>query len=220
MKCRLKYCDIEARSRGLCIKHYRYFSQHNCIHMFAPTRLPKRKGCKAFGCSKEHSAKGYCVNHYRKFVEAKYKDERPKKKCLRCRKIKRVIARGLCDTCYRYIYNKSWVSKPMLRNIELFVELSNIHFGVTAELWQREFSELKRESSDRTFERVKKLLRELEIPIEVKDGKRYIVELNFNDLAKVVRNRFKHDIPFDRIPKEQWVPARNGRNKGKKLRSE
>ena len=218
MKCRLQYCDDDARSRGLCPKHYRYFEFYGYLYMFPPTRAPLYVGCKSPGCKDKHSAKGYCALHYKKFFEAKYKEERAKRVCARCKKLRKIIARKLCTTCYKYLYNKCGVSKKMLENIKLAAQLSNIHYGVTAKIWHREFPELKKESCDRNFERVKALIRELGIPMEVKDGDRYLITLNFHELENYARNKFKDDGGFKPIPKEERLPPRHNWNRGKKLK--
>lgn len=68
--CSVEGCDRQARTKGMCAKHYNNFLRTGSAVADKPwgKYIPKAK-CSVEGCGREVSAQGFCHNHYNNHTE-------------------------------------------------------------------------------------------------------------------------------------------------------
>lgn len=64
-QCSVPGCDRQARTKGMCAKHYNNFWRTGKAEAEKPwgKYIPKGK-CSVEGCNNDVSAQGFCHNHY------------------------------------------------------------------------------------------------------------------------------------------------------------
>ena len=69
-KCSVEGCDRQARTKGMCSKHYGNFWRTGSAVAEKPWKkyIPTKK-CSVEGCMREVSAQGVCANHYATHTE-------------------------------------------------------------------------------------------------------------------------------------------------------
>jgi len=114
--CKIKNCDREVHSKGLCFRHYfQRWKQERKDETESRGRPQTQFGCITLGCLQPAHARGLCRQHY---LESLYGKGRSKCRIRGCKNPSNA-ARGLCHKHYKRLQRKQKAEKMKKRDTSI-----------------------------------------------------------------------------------------------------